>query len=206
MFLACLVKPQRLRGVRAAIPVAERDNGGGGQGNLRRDGPCTRFSSLQRTVGQRRKAGGRKQSLRRAIRDVNFNSYREIAGTVSINLQKRLLQNLDLTAERNLHSSRDYTELTEFVRRGPASVEHILGRGCTHVQTMESSVHRSQNGKYQLPSSGCRYQPPCHPPTDLSSRFTLAILVFFVRDTRLSHRSMRNRETDRQADRQTNDV
>lgn len=30
MFLACLVKPQRLRGVRAAIPVAERDNGGGG--------------------------------------------------------------------------------------------------------------------------------------------------------------------------------
>lgn len=31
MFLACLVKPQRLRGVRAAIPVAERDNGGGGK-------------------------------------------------------------------------------------------------------------------------------------------------------------------------------
>lgn len=28
MFLVCLVKPQRLRGVRAANPAAERDNGG----------------------------------------------------------------------------------------------------------------------------------------------------------------------------------
>ena len=139
MFLACVVKPQRLRGVRAAIPVAERDNGGGGGGGSRGGGgPRPRFSSRPRAGGERRKAGGRKQSLRRAIRDVNFNSYREIAGTVSINLRKRLLQNLDLTAERNSLSSCDYTELMEFVRRGPASIEHILGHGCTHVLTMKA--------------------------------------------------------------------
>lgn len=50
-----------------------------------------------------------------------------------------------------------------------------------------------------------RYQPPCCPPTDLFPLW-FCNSFFFVRGYRLSHRSMRNRETDRQADRQTNDV
>ena len=132
MFLACLVKPQRLRGVRAAVPVAERDNEGG-EAICRETGPAHGLAASRGLRHGDVKLEAEKQSLRRAIRDVNFNSYREIAGTVSINLQKRLLQNLDLTAARNSLSSRDYAELMEFARRGLASIGHILRYGCTHV-------------------------------------------------------------------------
>ncbi len=43
MFLVCLVKPQRLRGVLAANPAAERDNGG--KAICRKTGPAHNFAA-----------------------------------------------------------------------------------------------------------------------------------------------------------------
>ena len=87
MFHACLVKPQRLRGAlreRKGREITE------GKTICGETGACTHLSSLQRAEGKRIKAGGRKQDLRTAIRNVNSNSYKEIAGEVSINLNKDL--------------------------------------------------------------------------------------------------------------------
>lgn len=75
-----------------------------------------------------------------------------------------------------------------------------------------------------IPGHSCATKQPYHispqpkmtdmqqvPATLLPSHGCVPVLVllcvsFFVEGYRLSHKSVRNRETDRQADRQTNDV
>lgn len=88
MFLACLVKPQCLRGVRDANPAAERDNGG--KAICRETGPA-HISAASRGLGDRElKLEANKYDLRRVIRNVNSSSHKEIADKVSINLNKDL--------------------------------------------------------------------------------------------------------------------
>lgn len=91
----------------------------------------------------------------------------------------------------------------EFVRRSPASIEAIA-HTCTQA-TKRVRVVLASLSAHSCSQSGAGTSRPAALPR-ISSRFGFVILFCFVRDYRLSHRSMRNRETDRQADRQTNDV
>lgn len=129
------------------------------------------------------------------IRNVNFNSHKEIAGSLPLTSTTWTFANLSLTAPLTRLSFYSYPRVCLH--------KYYIGTVGHNIRVRAVwKVSASLSARSQLKSS---YQPPCCPPTDLFPVWFCNSFLF-VSDYRLSHRSMRHRETDRQADRQTNDV
>lgn len=151
--------------------------GGGERDNREGEGGICRDEWRPNTV-QQLPGSWRIKIKAGGCRVMNVNLCTEIPGEVSIILQKT---NLDLMATENLLLGHDQIEFTR----------------CGHTKGWE------QDGKHSLPSLPVGTSRPAALPR-MSPRFSDS-LYMYVRDCRLLRRSMRNRETDRQADKQRND-